>query len=268
MATPVGEAPHGPTLLLPADRIRGRRSARQPPPISIPTLLSERFIPEWTRNMCTRQLLPSAGRTARRSHSPRVQEVQGRGGSTAELLDFWFKIDSKAEGNATLITRVSASGNSLVADRIITDVELQSGHHRVRIQRATNWQVARHSFRHVLRHAAAMAAVGLHGNGRLRRLPHGHAGLSRGLRVHAQSAQNFPTPSGFVRYWRCRAGFRGFSRSCARRSCGGLPESPPHFHSEVQHRPPPLRARCPGAESSPVMVNPCHRAPEIRARGG
>ncbi len=41
----------------------------------------------------------------------------------------------------------------------------------------------------------------------------------------------------------------------------------PHFHSEVQHRPFPQRARSPGAEDGSVMANPGPGAPEIRARG-
>ena len=91
------------------------------------------------------------------------------GPRTAELLDFRFKVDGKAafrpvrvfadgsrtyidlhpryrgplpaivagkaEGNAALNTRVSASGSRLVADRVITDVWLQSGRERVRIRR-------------------------------------------------------------------------------------------------------------------------------------
>ena len=94
------------------------------------------------------------------------------GPRTAELLDFRFKVDGKAafrpvrvfadgsrtyidlhpryrgplpaivagkaEGNAALNTRVSASGSRLVADRVITDVWLQSGRERVRIRRITN----------------------------------------------------------------------------------------------------------------------------------
>ena len=94
------------------------------------------------------------------------------GPQTAELLDFRFKVDGKAafrpvrvfadgsrtyidlhpryrgplpaivagkaEGNAALNTRVSASGSRLVADRVITDVWLQSGRERVRIRRITN----------------------------------------------------------------------------------------------------------------------------------
>ena len=46
------------------------------------------------------------------------------------------------------------------------------------------------------------------------------------------------------------------------------PKILPHFHSEVQHRPFPLRARSSGAEDGPVMANPDPGAPEIRARGG
>ena len=42
----------------------------------------------------------------------------------------------------------------------------------------------------------------------------------------------------------------------------------PHFHSEVQHRPFPQRARSPGAEDGSVMANPGPGAPEIGARGG
>ena len=94
------------------------------------------------------------------------------GPRTAELLDFRFKVDGKAafrpvrvfadgsrtyidfhpryrgplpaivagkaEGNAALNTRVSASGSRLVADRVITDVWLQSGRERVRIRRIAN----------------------------------------------------------------------------------------------------------------------------------
>ena len=94
------------------------------------------------------------------------------GPRAAELLDFRFKIDGKApfrpvrvfadgsrtyidlhpnyrgplpaivagkgEGNAALNTRTSASGSRLVADRVITDVWLQSGRQRVRIRRITN----------------------------------------------------------------------------------------------------------------------------------
>ena len=94
------------------------------------------------------------------------------GPRTAELLDFRFKVEGKAafrpvrvfadgsrtyidlhpryrgplpaivagkaEGNAALNTRVSASGSRLVADRVITDVWLQSGRERVRIRRITN----------------------------------------------------------------------------------------------------------------------------------
>ena len=47
-------------------------------------------------------------------------------------------VAGKAEGNAALNTRVSASGSRLVADRVITDVWLQSGRARVRIRRMTN----------------------------------------------------------------------------------------------------------------------------------
>ena len=47
-------------------------------------------------------------------------------------------VAGKAEGNAALNTRVSASGSRLVADRVITDVWLQSGRERVRIRRMTN----------------------------------------------------------------------------------------------------------------------------------
>ena len=91
------------------------------------------------------------------------------GARTAELLDFRFRWDGdapfrptrvfadesrtyidlplsyrgplpvivagKGEGNAALNTRVSASGSRLVADRVITDVWLQSGRDRVRIRR-------------------------------------------------------------------------------------------------------------------------------------
>ncbi|MYG26985.1 MAG: hypothetical protein F4213_13340 [Boseongicola sp. SB0677_bin_26] len=94
------------------------------------------------------------------------------GPRTAELLDFRFRIEGdaafrpvrvfsdgsrtyidlhpryrgplpaivagKAEGNAALNTRVSASGSRLVADRVVTDVWLQSGRERVRIRRNTN----------------------------------------------------------------------------------------------------------------------------------
>ena len=94
------------------------------------------------------------------------------GPRAAELLDFRFRVDGKAafrpvrvfadgartyidlhpryrgplpaivagkaEGNAALNTRVSASGSRLVADRVITDVWLQSGRERVRIRRVTN----------------------------------------------------------------------------------------------------------------------------------
>lgn len=94
------------------------------------------------------------------------------GPRTAELLDFRFRVSGdapfrpvrvfsdgartyidlhpryrgplpaivagKAEGNAALNTRVSASGTRLVADRVITDVWLQSGRERVRIRRITN----------------------------------------------------------------------------------------------------------------------------------
>ena len=94
------------------------------------------------------------------------------GPRAAELLDFRFKVDGKAafrpvrvfadgsrtyidlhpryrgplpaivagkaEGNAALNTRVSASGSRLVADRVITDVWLQSGRERVRIRRIAN----------------------------------------------------------------------------------------------------------------------------------
>ena len=56
-----------------------------------------------------------------------------------------------------------------------------------------------------------------------------------------------------------------------RESCGGRSrncrKNKPHFHSEVQHRPFPQRARSPGAEDRPVMANPGPGAPEIRARG-
>ena len=47
-------------------------------------------------------------------------------------------VAGKAEGNAALNTRVSASGSRLVADRVITDVWLQSGRERVRIRRIAN----------------------------------------------------------------------------------------------------------------------------------
>ncbi len=47
-------------------------------------------------------------------------------------------VAGKAEGNAALNTRVSASGSRLVADRVITDVWLQSGKRRVRIRRMGN----------------------------------------------------------------------------------------------------------------------------------
>ena len=94
------------------------------------------------------------------------------GASTAELLDFRFRVSGdarfrpvrvfsdgartyidlhpsyrgplpaivagKAEGNAALNTRVSASGTRLVADRVVTDVWLQSGKQRIRIRRITN----------------------------------------------------------------------------------------------------------------------------------
>lgn len=94
------------------------------------------------------------------------------GPRTAELLDFRFRVSGdapfrpvrvfsdgartyidlhpsyrgplpaivagKAEGNAALNTRVSASGTRLVADRVVTDVWLQSGRQRVRIRRITN----------------------------------------------------------------------------------------------------------------------------------
>ncbi len=94
------------------------------------------------------------------------------GPRAAELLDFRFKVEGKAafrpvrvfadgsrtyfdfhpqyrgplpaivagkaEGNAALNTRVSASGTRLVADRVVTDVWLQSGRERVRIRRITN----------------------------------------------------------------------------------------------------------------------------------
>ncbi|MDE0694924.1 MAG: TrbG/VirB9 family P-type conjugative transfer protein [Boseongicola sp.] len=94
------------------------------------------------------------------------------GPRAAELLDFRFRVDGKApfrpvrvfadgsrtyidlhpgyrgplpaivagkaEGNAALNTRVSASGSRLVADRVITDVWLQSGRERVRIRRIAN----------------------------------------------------------------------------------------------------------------------------------
>ena len=94
------------------------------------------------------------------------------GPRAAELLDFRFRVDGdarfrpvrvfadgsrtyidlhpsyrgplpaivagKAEGNAALNTRVSASGSRLVADRVITDIWLQSGRERVRIRRTAN----------------------------------------------------------------------------------------------------------------------------------
>ena len=94
------------------------------------------------------------------------------GPRAAELLDFRFRVDGKAqfrpvrvfadgsrtyfdfhpgyrgplpaivagkaEGNAALNTRISASGSRLVADRVITDVWLQSGRERVRIRRLAN----------------------------------------------------------------------------------------------------------------------------------
>ena len=94
------------------------------------------------------------------------------GPRAAELLDFRFKVEGKAafrpvrvfadgsrtyidfnpryrgplpaivagkaEGNAALNTRISASGTRLVADRVVTDVWLQSGRDRVRIRRITN----------------------------------------------------------------------------------------------------------------------------------
>ena len=47
-------------------------------------------------------------------------------------------VAGKAEGNAALNTRISASGTRLVADRVITDVWLQSGRERVRIRRIAN----------------------------------------------------------------------------------------------------------------------------------
>ena len=94
------------------------------------------------------------------------------GPRTAEFLDFRFRIEGDAafrpvrvfsdgsrtyidlhpryrgplpaivagrdEGNAALNTRVSLSGSRLVADRVVTDVWLQSGRERVRIRRITN----------------------------------------------------------------------------------------------------------------------------------
>ena len=91
------------------------------------------------------------------------------GPRTAELLDFRFQVSGDApfrpvrifsdgartyidlhpryrgplpaivagreEGNAALNTRVSASGSRLVADRVVTDIWLQSGRQRVRIRR-------------------------------------------------------------------------------------------------------------------------------------
>jgi len=93
----------------------------------------------------------------------------GSGPRPAELLDFRFRVDGRApfrpvrvfadgsrtyfdlhpdyrgplptvvagraEGNAALNTRISASGSRLVADRVITDVWLRSGRQRVRIRR-------------------------------------------------------------------------------------------------------------------------------------
>ena len=47
-------------------------------------------------------------------------------------------VAGKAEGNAALNTRISASGTRLVADRVITDVWLKSGRERVRIRRIAN----------------------------------------------------------------------------------------------------------------------------------
>ena len=47
-------------------------------------------------------------------------------------------VAGKAEGNAALNTRVSASGSRLVADRVVTDVWLQSGKKRIRIRRSAN----------------------------------------------------------------------------------------------------------------------------------
>ena len=103
------------------------------------------------------------------AHSGVPTESGPRG---AELLDFRFRVDGKArfrpvrvfadgsrtyidlhpnyrgplpaivagkgEGNAALNTRVSESGSRLVADRVITDVWLQSGRERIRIRRITN----------------------------------------------------------------------------------------------------------------------------------
>ena len=94
------------------------------------------------------------------------------GPRAAELLDFRFKVEGrapfrpvrvfsdgsrtyfdfhpryrgplpaivagKAEGNAALNTRISASGSRLVADRVVTDVWLPSGRQRVRIRRISN----------------------------------------------------------------------------------------------------------------------------------
>lgn len=94
------------------------------------------------------------------------------GPRTAELLDFRFRIEGDAafrpvrvfsdgsrtyidlhpryrgplpaivagreEGNAALNTRVSLSGSRLVADRVISDIWLQSGRERVRIRRIAN----------------------------------------------------------------------------------------------------------------------------------
>ncbi|WP_420010387.1 TrbG/VirB9 family P-type conjugative transfer protein [Tateyamaria sp.] len=45
-------------------------------------------------------------------------------------------VAGSGEGNAALNTRVSAGGSRIVADRVITDVWLQSGRTRVRIRRA------------------------------------------------------------------------------------------------------------------------------------
>ena len=47
-------------------------------------------------------------------------------------------VAGKAEGNAALNTRISASGTRLVADRVITDVWLRSGRESVRIRRIAN----------------------------------------------------------------------------------------------------------------------------------
>ncbi len=64
-------------------------------------------------------------------------------------------------------------------------------------------------------------------------------------------------------------GEHGEPRKSGKRQLGSRTNtfSTPHFHSEVQHRPLPQRARSPGAEDRPVMANPGPGAPEIRARG-